>query len=390
MITFLAKKLIPEYRDYHDENVRRSYGVLCGSVGIVLNLLLFALKFVSGLFSGSIAITADAFNNLSDAGSSLVSLLGFKLSGQQPDKEHPFGHGRLEYVAGLVVAGLILLMGVELLQGSLEKIRTPSAVEVSWLVLAILALSVLVKFYMWHYNRAVAKKIDSAVIAATATDSLSDAAATAVVLLATAAYRFVDWPLDGWLGLLVAALVLRAGFLAARDTVNPLLGQPPSLEFVEEVEKLVRSHEEIIGIHDLIVHDYGPGRRMVTLHAEVDAAGDMLALHDVVDTVENELVEALNCLATIHMDPVCTDETTGELRRQVEQLVKTIDTRITIHDFRMVGGPTHTNLIFDAVVPFGMEKSGSEIAKEIRSLVQRMEGNCFAVVRVETGYTGEE
>ena len=386
MIELLAKCLIPNRDRVDAPEVRQAYGILCGVVGVCLNVLLFAGKLAAGILSGSVAITADAFNNLSDAGSSVVSMLGFKLAGQKPDSDHPFGHGRMEYVSGLIVAMLIILMGVELLRTSVEQILHPEAVEFSLVSVGILAVSILVKLYMCAYNRSIGKKIRSASMVATATDSLSDVCATAVVLAATIFSRFSDLPIDGWCGLLVALFILYPGYRAAADTINPLLGQPPEPEFVAEVERRVLAHPEIVGIHDLIVHNYGPGRLMITLHAEVPADGDMLELHDVVDTVEHELAVALHCQTTIHMDPVVNDEATVEMKKQVEELVRQIDERITIHDFRMVRGKSHTNLIFDALVPFGLPQSDREVAKRIRALVQGMKGNYFAVVQVEKGY----
>ncbi len=386
MIELLARRLIPGYPNTEDPHVRRRCGMLCGLVGIVLNVLLCALKLFAGLLSGSIAITADALNNLSDAGSSVVSLLGFHLAAQEPDRDHPFGHGRMEYISGLIVAMLIILMGFELLKSSVEKIIRPEAVDFHPVILLILALSIAVKLYMCAYNRRLGQKIRSSAMAATAADSLSDAAATTAVLLATLAGHYTRLPLDGWFGLLVALFVLRGGWSAAQDTISPLLGQPPSPEFVGEVEALVLSHPEIIGVHDLIVHDYGPGRLMITLHAEVRCDGDMIVLHDVVDTVEGELGRQMHCLATIHMDPVSCDEAVSEKREEVAALLRTIDERISIHDFRMVEGPTHTNLIFDAQVPFDLPLTDREAALRIRALIQTMPGNYFAVVKVEKGY----
>ncbi len=386
MIQFLAKHLIKDYQQVKRPEVRQKYGLLCGTVGVCLNVLLFAGKALAGILSGSVAITADAFNNLSDAGSSVVSMLGFKLAGQKPDSDHPFGHGRMEYISGLVVAMLIVLMGVELLKSSVEKIRNPEEITLSALTVAILVVSIAVKLYMSAYNRSVGKKIDSAAMAATATDSLSDVCATTVVLAATLAGHFTGLAIDGWCGLLVAVFILYAGGRAAWDTISPLLGQPPEPEFVAEVERRVLAHPEIVGIHDLIVHDYGPGRLMITLHAEVPADGDLLALHDAVDTVENELAENMHCMATIHMDPVVCDEATQEVRQQVAELVRQIDERITIHDFRMVRGTTHTNLIFDAQVPFGLKRTDKEIERQIKALVRGMKGNYYAVVRVEKSF----
>lgn len=387
MIHFLARKLIRDYNNVSDAAVRRAYGVLCGAVGIVLNLLLFAGKALAGIISGSIAITADAFNNLSDAGSSVVTLLGFKLAAQKPDSHHPFGHGRMEYVSGLVVSMVILLMGVELAKTSVEKIITPGEVDFSPVVVGILIASIAVKLYMAAYNRLVSKKIDSSAMAATATDSLSDCLATSAVLLSTLAGHFWDIHIDGWCGAAVACFILWAGVNAARETINPLLGQPPSPEFVQEVQDLVLSHPEIIGIHDLIVHDYGPGRRILSLHAEVPASGDILALHDVVDSAERELASELGCLATIHMDPVVSDDgLTAETRERVAAIVRLIDPGITIHDFRMVPGPTHTNVIFDAVVPYGCPLSDQEVARRVQEGVRALDGNYFAVVEVEKSY----
>lgn len=387
MINLLARRFIRDCDNVTDAGVRRAYGVLCGLVGIALNLLLFAGKALAGILSGSIAITADAFNNLSDAGSSVVTLLGFKLAAQKPDQHHPFGHGRFEYISGLVVSMVILLMGVELAKSSLDKIFHPEAVVFSPLVAVILAASIAVKLYMAFYNRSVGKRIGSAAMAATATDSLSDCLATTAVLLSTLAGHVWGVKIDGWCGAVVACFILWAGFNAAKETVDPLLGQPPAPEFVKEVQAIVLSHPEIIGIHDLIVHDYGPGRRFLSLHAEVPASGDILVLHDVVDTAERELNASMGCLATIHMDPVVNDDgVTSEKRAEVAKRVKAIHPGITIHDFRMVPGHTHTNLIFDAVLPYDCPLSDQEAAEAIRRAVSEMDEKCFAVVEVEKSY----
>ena len=387
MIELLARRLIRDHDHVNDPAVRRAYGVLCGCAGIALNLLLFAGKCLAGLISGSIAITADAFNNLSDAGASVVTLLGFKLAAQRPDRDHPFGHGRMEYVSGLVVSKVILLMGVELAKTSVEKILEPQPVEFSPLVAVILAVSIAVKLYMSHYNRAIGRKIGSAAMAATAADSLSDSLATTAVLLSTLAGHFWNVNIDGWCGAAVACFILWAGVKAAKETIDPLLGQPPSPEFVSQIQEIVLRHREITGIHDLMVHDYGPGRLYVSLHAEVPASGDILALHDVVDSAERELASELGCLATIHMDPVVSDDgLTAETRERVAAIVRLIDPGITIHDFRMVPGPTHTNVIFDAVVPYGCPLSDQEVARRVQEGVRALDGNYFAVVEVEKSY----
>ena len=387
MISLLARLFLkPEGRD--EAALRKGYGILCGAVGIGLNVLLFAGKFFAGTLSGSIAITADAFNNLSDAGSSFVTLLGFQLAGQKPDSDHPFGHGRIEYLSGLAVAMLIILMGFELAKSSLDKILHPAPVDSSWLVIAILCVSICVKLYMSFYNRSLGKKLNAPAMLATAADSLSDSVATTAVLIATLVGRFSGLMIDGWCGILVAAFILWSGFNAAKDTVNPLLGTPPTHEFVNQIKELVMAHPGIIGIHDLIVHDYGPGRVMISLHAEVSASENVLELHDEIDNVESELREKLGCEAVIHMDPVVTDDCiTEETRERVAALVHCIDDAINIHDFRMVAGPSHTNVIFDAVVPYGFRLTDSEVEEKIKTAVRTLDGNYFAVVKVERSYT---
>ena len=362
MIELLARLFIRGRDTLAPSALRQAYGQLCGVVGIGLNLLLFAVKFFAGTLSGSIAITADAFNNLSDAGSSLVTLLGFRLAGRKPDPEHPFGHGRMEYISGLVVAGLILLMGVELFKSSLKKILQPEAIVSSPLVLLILALSVAVKLYMFYYNRAIGKRIKSSAMTATATDSLSDAVSTTAVLVATLVAQFTGLNIDGWVGMLVALFILFSAYKAAKETLSPLLGQTPEPEFVEHIQQIVLSYPEVQNVHDLVVHDYGPGRVMISLHAEVPADGNLLQLHDVIDNIEHRLQKELGCVAVIHMDPIVTNDAhTTALRQAVAEQVKTIDPRLTIHDFRIVPGPSHTNLIFDVVVQESKAEADTEM-----------------------------
>ena len=379
MTKLLIKLFIKDADNTANAAVRSRYGVLSGAVGIACNLLLTIAKFLIGSLTNSIAITADAFNNLSDAGSSVVTLLGFRLAGKKPDPHHPFGHGRLEYISGLIVAGLILLMGVELAKTSVEKILHPSAVDFSVAALVILAASICVKLYMCLYNRRVGKRIHSAAMEA-----------TPAVLLAMCIARWTSLDIDGWVGLVVAGFILFSGVKSARETISPLLGQPPEKEFVDRIESIVLSHPAILGLHDLVVHDYGPGRVMVSLHAEVPAHGDLLELHDIVDNIEMDLSRQLNCQAVIHMDPVVTDDgLTGPLRSRVAELVKQVDPAITIHDFRVVAGPTHTNLVFDAVVPFDEKLTAAQAADKIRALVRSMDdGRYFAVVKVENSYIG--
>lgn len=386
MITLLAKIFIKDTED--KSKLREAYGMLCGIVGVCFNILLFVGKFLAGTFSNSIAITADAFNNLSDAGSSVVTLLGFKLAGAKPDTEHPFGHGRIEYISGLVVAAAILLMGYELIRDSIGKILHPEETEFTILVAVILIASILVKLYMAYYNRSVGKKLDSTAMKAVATDSLSDMVATTVVLLASIFTHFTGIKIDGYCGLVVGFLVGYAGFDAARETLNPLLGQPPAKEFVEKIDEIVMSHPEVCGMHDLIVHDYGPGRQMISLHAEVPAEGNIMELHDVIDNIETELRRELGCEATIHMDPIVTsDEHVSETKAAMVSLIKAIDEELSIHDFRMVTGESHTNLIFDVLAPFNFRLTDEELLTEILQDVQEHFGeNYYVVAKVDHSY----
>ena len=388
MVQLLARCFIKNYEQTESPSVRQSYGVLCGSVGIGFNILLFIGKFLAGLISNSIAITADAFNNLSDAGSSLITLIGFKMAGQKPDTEHPFGHGRIEYLTGLLVSLLILLMGVELIKSSVSKILHPEATECTAVVAGILIVSILVKLYMYLYNRSTGRKIDSAAMMATAADSLSDMLSTSVVLIATLIGKFTGLQIDGWCGLLVGIFILYAGFSAAKDTISPLLGQPPQKEFVEKIESIVQSYPQVLGIHDLIVHDYGPGRVMISLHAEVPASGDMLHLHDTIDNIERQLHRELHCDAVIHMDPVMNDdEETQELKKQVTCCLHELDKSLNLHDFRIVKGPTHTNIIFDILVPFKFQLSDAEISRFMEEKIHSISASYYAVINIDKDYT---
>ena len=380
MITLLAKCFIKNSGDLKDPAVRRRYGSLCSVVGIGLNLCLFAGKYLTGFLCGSIAIMADAFNNLSDAGSSLITLIGFKFAGMKPDKEHPFGHGRIEYISGLAVAAVIILMGFELAKSSVGKILTPSAVDASPAAIGVLAASVAVKLYMCSYNRAIGRRIDSTAMRATAADSLSDAAATLMVLY-TGIY------VDGWCGVLVALFIFYTGYTAARDTLSPLLGQPPKQELIDEIYAITLAHKKILGIHDLVVHDYGPGRLMISLHGEVSGDGNIFALHDVIDQAEKELKERLGCEAVIHMDPIETaNEESAAIRRGVEEIVKQIHSDITIHDFRMTAGEDQLEMAFDAVAPYQTERSDEELAEEIKRRVSEKWEGCRAEVSIDHEY----
>lgn len=393
MVGFLARIFIKN-NDYEDENVRMRYGVLCGSVGIFLNVLLFIGKLVAGMVSGSIAIMADAFNNLSDAGSSIITLVGFRMASQKPDTDHPYGHGRAEYISGLLVAVVIILMAYELLKESVGKIIHPKSIEVSALVIGILIVSILVKIYMAYYNKSIGKKINSAAMGATATDSLSDTVATSVVLVATILGWTYGIKLDGYLGVVVSIFVFLAGYNAAKDTINPLLGQPPSREFVDKIEKIVMSYadKDVIGLHDLMVHDYGPGRKFISVHVEVPSDNDILAMHDLIDIIEQDLSRQLNCIAVIHMDPVCVnDPETNELKKYVKEAIDSLnkkypESKVTFHDFRLVKGPTHTNLIFDIVLPYDFELEESEVVRYIQTHVYENNNKYFCAINVDREY----
>lgn len=388
MITFLASLFIKDSKNYKEPSVRQAYGVLSGAVGIGLNILLFFGKWLAGTISGSIAITADAFNNLSDAGSSIITLIGFRLSGQEPDPEHPFGHGRMEYISGLLVSVAILVMGFELIWSSIGKLRSPEPIESSALVFGILIASILVKLYMFFYNHSLSKKIESAAMKATSVDSLSDTVATTLVLIATLISKYTGLLLDGWFGILVGLFILYTGGSTLKETIDLLLGQPPKQEFIDEVKEIVLGHSMVHGVHDLIVHDYGSGRVMISLHAEVDVNGDIQDIHEQIDHIEHELQEKLHCSATIHMDPIVTDDKEVlVMKAKVEEMVHFLDESFSMHDFRMVKGSTRTNLIFDVEVPRKTSYTDNEIVNWLKERIHELPGSkYFAVIQIDHEY----
>lgn len=388
MLTFLASLFIKDSKNYKEPSVRQAYGVLSGAVGIGLNILLFFGKWLAGTISGSIAITADAFNNLSDAGSSIITLIGFRLSGQEPDPEHPFGHGRMEYISGLLVSVAILVMGLELIWSSIGKLRSPEPIESSALVFGILIASILVKLYMFFYNHSLSKKIESAAMKATSVDSLSDTVATTLVLIATLISKYTGLLLDGWFGILVGLFILYTGGSTLKETIDLLLGQPPKQEFIDEVKEIVLGHSMVHGVHDLIVHDYGPGRVMISLHAEVDVNGDIQDIHEQIDHIEHELQEKLHCSATIHMDPIVTDDKEVlAMKVKVEEMVHFLDESFSMHDFRMVKGSTRTNLIFDVEVPRKTSYTDNEIVNWLKERIHELPGSkYFAVIQIDHEY----
>lgn len=387
MIDFLVRTFVRDSERTNDPAVRGRYGILAGGMGIFLNLCLFAAKFLAGVLTASIAVTADAFNNLSDAGSSVVTLVGFKMAEMPADKEHPFGHGRLEYLSGLAISVAILVVGLELGRNSVVKILHPAAVEFGLLPAAILLVSVLVKLWMAYFNRNLGSRIGSAAMRATSADSLTDAVATTAVLIGMVVAHLSGLQIDGYIGVLVALFILYSGFTTARDSLSPLLGQAPDKEFVHSIGETVLAHREVVGIHDLIVHDYGPGRCIISLHAEVPSNWDILEMHDLIDRIEMELREKFQCDVTIHMDPiVMDDDEVRVLRGRVVELVKDIDPALTIHDFRMVVGPTHTNLIFDVLAPYRFRLTDAELAEAVRAGVKNLDERYFAVIQVDKAY----
>ena len=388
MTNFLIKHFIPNASDVKSPAVRQRYGVVSGVVGILCNALLCTAKIAAGLLTGAVSIVADGINNLSDGGSCVVSLLGFKMAGKPADDKHPFGHGRIEYVAGLIVSFIIVLMGVELAKTSLDKIFHPEEISFSWITPAVLGISILVKLWMCFFNRKMGDKIDSAVLRATAMDSLSDVAATSAVLAGFVIGYWARVNLDGYLGVLVALFILYTGVSTAKGTLDLLLGEAPDPEFVKQIQQEVLSYPEIIGVHDLIVHNYGPGHSVVSLHAEVPCDVDILKIHDTIDNAERDLKTKFVCEVVIHMYPIITDDKeTNEIHQKLSSIVRLLDSRVTIHDFRMVKGPTHTNLIFDIVVPHQFRLTDDQVVESLRQAVKALDARYEIVVNVDKAYT---
>ena len=381
MTKLLLRLFIKDYQNTEDPAVRGACGKLAGIVGIVCNLLLFAGKLLAGTLSGSVSITADAVNNLSDASSSLVTLLGFKMAERPADAEHPYGHARMEYLSGLLVAILILIIGVELGKSSIQKILHPEAVEFSVLTLCILVGSILMKLWMCLFCRKLGKRIQSTTLEATAADSRNDVITTAAVLLGCLAGHFFHWRIDGWVGALVAVFILASGWSIAKETISPLLGKQADPELVQRISRLVLSHEKILGIHDLMVHDYGPGQCFASVHAEMDMHEDPLMCHDILDDIERDAMRELRVHLVIHYDPIVTDDDElNHMRTLVQKELVAIDPRLSMHDFRMVRGPQHTNLIFDLAVPYSMSDKTAELKRRIDECVQFEDSKYYTVI----------
>lgn len=386
MTKLLIKAFIKGHKNVREPSVRTAYGKLSGWVGIVCNLILCAGKFFVGAISGSVSVAADAANNLSDAASSIISLLGFKLSEKSADDEHPYGHARYEYISGFIIAVLVLMIGFELLRGSIDKIISPTAVEFSWVTIGVLAASILIKLWLMLFNLKIGKLIDSGALQATAADSRNDSISTLAVLAAALISHFCSVELDGYMGVLVAAFILYSGVNLVREAMSPLLGKAPDEEMAEEIRRKIMTYDGVLGTHDLMVHDYGPGRMFASVHVEMAAERDVLESHDVIDNIEHDFLQSgLNLV--IHFDPIVTsDDAVGDMRREITQIVERIDERLSIHDLRMVPGPTHTNVIFDCVVPHKFSMSEEELKAEIFRFVQLSHPDHFCVITVENSY----
>ncbi len=384
MINFLIRIFIGKNQDEKDQKVRGRYAKLAGFTGILLNILLFAGKLTLGILAGSVAIIADAFNNISDAGSSVVTLIGFRLANKPVDKEHPLGHGRIEYVCGFIVDMLILLVGFELLKSSFEKILHPSLPNVGNATLILLIAAILVKVWLFFFYNKIGKKINASSIKASAFDSLTDCIATTLVLVSAVVSRIWGIGIDGWAGILVAVFILYTGVRAAKETIDLLLGSPPDPAFIEEIYAFAKNYPSVVGIHDVIVHDYGPGRQIVSFHAEVPSDSDINLAHEEIDKMERDMHEKFGCIVTVHLDPIVVDDPlVNELRSIANTAVKETDERFTLHDFRMTMGETNINLIFDLVLPNDCKMSAEEAERSVVEKIRTQKENVFCVIRVE-------
>ena len=391
MFDFLIKTFVKDYQNKDDEKVRERYGKFSGAVGIATNILLFALKMTAGIVFHSIAITADAINNLSDSGSSIVTLVGFKLAGKPADEEHPYGHARIEYLSGLIVSFVILIVGFQLVQSSFDKILNPQEADFSMLTFAVLILSILIKIWQGLFYKKVGKTIGSSAISATAADSLNDVFATSAVLLGLLITYFTGFNLDGYMGVIVAVVIMITGVRLIMETSNPLLGMAPSKELVDEIYEKIISYDGILGIHDLHVHNYGPNRRFASVHCEVAAEQDIMVSHDIIDNIERDFLKDNGIHLVIHLDPIVTsDERTNALKMQVGELIRNISPKIGMHDFRVVWGTTHSNLIFDVSVSFDFPLSDAELTQRISEEVSKLDPSYYVVLTVDHDYVPTE
>lgn len=387
MTEWLIKHFVKDYAHHDDPQVRTSYGQFAGIVGIVCNVILCAAKSTIGLIAGSISIVADALNNLSDAASNIISLLGFKLASKPADPEHPYGHGRYEYLSGLAVAVIIVIIGVELIQTSLDKALNPAPTEFNAIIALVLILSILVKLWMATFNRTIGKRISSTTLEATAIDSRNDVISTAVVLLCALISSLTDINLDGWVGIAVGLFIVYSGMQLIRETINPLLGKAAEPEVVDHIQKKIMSYPGVLGTHDLMVHDYGPGRQFASAHVEMAAEVDPMESHDLIDNIEQDFKNEEGLIVTLHYDPIVTDDPeVKDLRNQISELVKSINPQLSIHDMRTVPGPTHTNVIFDCVKPADLALSDKELIAQISDLVQKQHPHTICKITIDQSY----
>lgn len=387
MHTILVKQFIKDYENTSDLKVREAYGTLGSITGIIVNIILAIAKYFAGIISGSISVTADAINNLSDAGSSIISLIGVKLSAKPADKGHPYGHGRVEYISALAVSFVVLLMGIELFKSSVDKIINPVPVKFNILSLVILAVSILAKLWLGFFNKKLGEKINSAPMMAVMKDSFSDCLATGVALASIIVSAFSDISIDGYLGVIVAGFIFLAGFNILRETMADLLGKPADKEFTEMIEKKILSYDKIVGVHDMIIHDYGPGRKFASAHAEVSSLEDIMEIHDIIDLAERDIMNEFGLIISIHTDPIVTDdERINSLKNMTNNIVKEISDEMSIHDFRVVDGPTHTNLIFDLIIPHKFHLSNEEIRKTIEDKLSKIDERYFVVITIEHAF----
>lgn len=390
MTKLLIRLFVRDWENTDSPAVRGSYGKLAGITGVVTNLLLALLKLLSGWFFNSIAIMADAVNNLSDSASSIVTLVGFKLSSKPADAKHPYGHARIEYISGMIVSFIVVVLGVQLAQSSIDKILVPEESSFTWITIGVLVVSILLKLWQGLFYRKIGKTISSTTLEATSTDSLNDVISTSAVLAGIIITLLTGVNLDGWLGLLVAVLITISGIRLVMETSQPLLGMAPSQELVQSIYSRILSYDGIIGLHDLEVHSYGEGRIFASVHCEVDADQDIMISHDIIDNIERDFLQDSGIHLVIHLDPVqIHDDRTQKLYHQVREMVAQLSPEYSIHDFRVVWGTTHSNLIFDMVVPYGLSQSDEEVARAMGQLIQeRLGKNYFAVVTIDHDYIG--
>ncbi len=385
----LARIFIKDKDNTTSQKVRSAYGRLCSIVGVVCNIILCGFKMLVGFLSGSVAITADAINNLSDASSSIISLIGFKLAEKPADDDHPYGHGRYEYLSALTVAALVLVIGFEMVGSSLDKILHPSPVEFGIFPVIVLLTSILVKLWMALFNNKIGKKINSAALIATAKDSRNDIISTAAVLASALISHYTALELDGWMGMAVALFILYSAYGLISDAISPLLGDPPSAELVSAVNEKISSYRGVLGTHDLIIHDYGPSRKFASVHVEMAAEADVLESHDLIDNIERELSAEFGMLTSIHYDPVVTsDPRIEDLRKDILDVLSGIDEGITMHDLRIVPGNTHTNVIFDCVLPRSSNMSESEFRSYVSKMIADKHKNHYCVITVDRSFIG--